>query len=237
MGAVSTRISPRRLPPLALAHGGAATVEPPDTRAAVALGHRLGATGLESGLWLTADDVPVVSGPGSRRRGIRKRPIADLTRDDLGDEAVTVSAALELSGPDGVVVLRVGDAAAVEPACSADPDNRVWLVADDIDTLGEWRATWPDRVLVHAARLQRLPSGPERLAATIAAAGINAVQFPHEDWTGGLVTLFHRFDIECLAWNAPHDRMLDDLLRMGCDAISSPNVERLVDAFTRAGYR
>ena len=72
--------------------------------------------------------------------------------------------------------------------------------------------------------------GPERRAADLAAAGIDAVNMHATDWTLGLTTLFHRFERCAFAWDAQHSRVLEALLGMGVDAVYSDHVDRMVDA-------
>jgi len=64
----------------------------------------------------------------------------------------------------------------------------------------------------------------------LSAAGIDAVNLHHEEWSGGLTTLFHRFGVLGFAWDAQHDRILRNLLRMGIDGVFSDHVDRMVDA-------
>src|SRR3546814_15237598 len=59
----------------------------------------------------------------------------------------------------------------------------------------------------------------------------------HTDWTGGLVALVHRFEVLCFAWDAQHDRILDDLLDAGVDAVYSDHTDRMTDALARAASR
>ncbi len=57
---------------------------PENTLEAFQLGLRLGATGLESDVWLTADGVPVLDHDGEvRQPGLRKRRSRELRRDEL----------------------------------------------------------------------------------------------------------------------------------------------------------
>ena len=64
-------------------------------------------------------------------------------------------------------------------------------------------------------------------------AGIEAINMHHTDWSGGLVTLFHRFDRYALAWDVQHDHFLDQILRMGVDGVFSDWVDRMVEALAR----
>ena len=63
-------------PPIAFAHRGASAHARPNTLEAFRLGLRLGATGLESDVWLTADGIPVLDHDGRVRHGVRRWPIA-----------------------------------------------------------------------------------------------------------------------------------------------------------------
>ena len=75
------------------------------------------------------------------------------------------------------------------------------------------------------------PSGGPPSSPT---AGIDAVNLHHTEWTGGLIALFHRFEVLCFGWDAQHARVLDDLLDAGVDAVYSDHVDRMVDALARA---
>ena len=72
------------------------------------------------------------------------------------------------------------------------------------------------------------PHGPERRAAELAAARIDAVNLRQQYWTGGLTTLFHRFDVLCFGWDAQHERQIARLIDMGIDAVYSDFVDRMV---------
>ena len=73
----------------------------------------------------------------------------------------------------------------------------------------------------------------ERRAARLQELGIDALNMHHSDWSGGLTTLVHRFSVLAFGWDAQFDRNLDDLLRMGIDAVYSDHVDRMVDALAR----
>ena len=72
------------------------------------------------------------------------------------------------------------------------------------------------------------PHGPERRAAELAAARIDAINLRQQYWTGGLTTLFHRFDVLCFGWDAQHERQIARLIDMGIDAVYSDFVDRMV---------
>ena len=70
-------------------------------------------------------------------------------------------------------------------------------------------------------------AGQATHAAELGAAGINAVRMPYADWTGGIATLFHRFEVLGFGFDGLYDRMVADMRRMGLDAIGSPKPELL----------
>ena len=59
-----TRVPALRTPPIAFAHRGCARHAPENTLEAFTLAQRMGATGLESDVWLTADGEAVLDHDG-----------------------------------------------------------------------------------------------------------------------------------------------------------------------------
>jgi glycerophosphoryl diester phosphodiesterase len=49
------------------------------------------------------------------------------------------------------------------------------------------------------------------------------------DWSGGLVVLFHRFDVLAFGWDLQFDYALENAVRMGLDAVYSDHVDLMVD--------
>ena len=73
---VPPRLPSLRRPPIGFAHRGARANAPENTLEAFRLAVRLGATGLESDVWRTADGVAVLDHDGVVRAGLRRVPIA-----------------------------------------------------------------------------------------------------------------------------------------------------------------
>jgi glycerophosphoryl diester phosphodiesterase len=71
------------VPPIGFAHRGARADAPENTLEAFTLARRLGAPGLESDVWITADGEAVLDHDGVVRVGVRRRQIAELRRRDL----------------------------------------------------------------------------------------------------------------------------------------------------------
>jgi glycerophosphoryl diester phosphodiesterase len=204
------------------------------------LGVRLGATGLESDVWLTEDGQAVLDHDGVVRRGLRRTPISACRRADLPPHVPTLEELYAEVGTGLELSLDVKDADAfaevlrVARAAGPDAPGRLWLCHPDWELLAEWRPVAPDVRLVDSTAIRRMADGAERRAAQLAEAGIDAVNLHHTEWNGGLVSLFHRFQLHCFGWDAQHDRVLDALLAAGIDGVYSDHVDRLVDAVARA---
>ncbi len=228
----------RRRPPITFAHRGASAHAPENTLEAFALALRLGATGLESDVWLTADGIPVLDHDGVVRRGLRKVPIGRLHRTELPPHIPSLAELYEACGSAFELSLDMKDPAAALPtlavAREAGAAERLWLVHPDLALLVEWRRPAQDARLIHSARLGRLQGGPERHAARVAADGIDAVNLHHSDWSGGLCALYHRFELDTFGWDAQHERILAELVDLGIDGVFSDHVGRMVDVVTRA---
>jgi len=236
LNVVPTRLPALRHPPIGFAHRGARAHAPENTVDAFLLARKLGATGLETDVWVTADGVAVLDHDGVVGGGLRRRAIRDVTARELPEHIPTAGDFYAACGWDLEVSVDVKDAAAaaplIEAARAADPEapNRLWLCHDDHDLLRSWRDIEPGIRLVDSTWLKRMKGGPERHAARMHAAGIDAVNLHHSEWTGGLTTLFHRFEVLAFGWDAQHIRILDELLDMGIDAVYSDHTDRMVDA-------
>jgi len=222
--------------PIGFAHRGARAHAPENTLEAFRLALKLGATGLESDVWLTADDVAVLDHDGVVKVGLRRRPIASVERAALPTWIPTLEDLYADCGTDFELSLDVKDAAAatrvidVARAAGAGALPRLWLCHPDWEQVREWRALSDDVRLVDSTRLRRIKGGAERRAADLSSAGVDAVNLHHSDWSLGLATLFHRFDRFCFGWDAQFERILAGLLAMGLDGVFSDHVDRMVDA-------
>jgi glycerophosphoryl diester phosphodiesterase len=223
--------------PIGFAHRGARADAPDNTLEAFSLALRLGATGLESDVWLTSDGIAVLDHDGVVRSGLRRRPIATVPRAELPAHIPALAELYEECGNDFELSLDVkADAAgpvAIAVARDAGAEQRLWLCHGSVPVLAGWRELSPSARLVDSTRLRSIKEGPERRAASHADLGIDAVNLHHSDWTKGLVTLWHRFGRYALGWDAQHDRILDSLLAIGVDGVFSDHVTRMVDALGR----
>jgi glycerophosphoryl diester phosphodiesterase len=228
-------------PPIAFAHRGARAHAPDNTIESFELALRLGASGLESDVWLTADGVPVLDHDGVVRRGLRRRAIATMRRDELPDHIPALADLLRVCGTDYALSLDLKDPAAAEPvadvvaAADATMLERVWLCEDDLDRVLALRQRFDERRqpirLLQTTRLTRIDGTPEQRAAVLAQGRIDGINLHRTDWNGGLVTLFHRFELVAFGWDMQLDHEIRESLRMGLDAVYSDHVDVMQDAF------
>lgn len=226
-------------PPIAFAHRGARAHAPENTLEAFALALKLGATGLESDVWVTADGVAVLDHDGEIATGwFRKRAIGDMRRDELPEHIPTLLELIDACGHDFHLSLDLKDPdsgpAVVDVVRARAPEllGRLWLCHHDIDALTGLRPLDDAVKLVDSTRLHRIEEGPERRAARLADQGIDGINMRRADWNGGLVALFHRFGRTAFSWDLQHDHVLRPAFRMGIDGVYSDHVDRMVEAFT-----
>jgi glycerophosphoryl diester phosphodiesterase len=233
---VQQRLASKLDPPITFAHRGARAHAPENTLEAFDLALRLGASGLESDVWLTADGVPVLDHDGVVRRRLgRNQPIAEVTRAALPAHIPSLAELLEALEQPCSLSLDLKNVAAgqrvIDVTREVRPEmvERLWLCAPSWPTLLALRGQGAR--LVDSTRLQRIKEGPERRAATLHAEGIDAINMHHSDWNGGLVALMHRFDLVAFGWDMQDEFSLRPALRMGLDGVYSDWVDRMVDAF------
>src|SRR5918993_4111195 len=135
---MATRLPAHRRPPIAFAHRGARAHAPENTLEAFGLALRLGATGLESDVWVTADGEVVLDHDGlvGRRVG-RRRRIAEVDRADLPGHIPTLDDLYATCGTAFELSLDVKDPAAAERvlavarAAGGGALGRLWLCHPD----------------------------------------------------------------------------------------------------------
>lgn len=222
--------------PIAFGHRGARAHAPDNTLEGFELGLKLGATGLESDVWVTADGVPVLDHDGVVKRSFgRTRSIGELRRDALPDHIPSLVELIERCGSAYHLALDLKDARVghmvINVVTEAAPElvERLWLCAPRWETLLPLRGRGAK--LVDSTRLAQIKEGPERRAATLRAEGIDAVNLHHSDWNGGMVALFHRFDRVAFGWDMQEPHILQAALRMGLDGVFSDWVDRMMEVY------
>ena len=232
-------------PPLCFAHRGARGEVAENTLEAFERALALGATGLESDVWMTQDGVCVLAHDKTfwdERLWYRWRK-QDITKRDIGElpgSIPTVERILQLGLAQHVVPDISLDLKDSRIECDAevlativragyDP-RRVWLCSPEVTRLQALRQQSNAIRLVHSTRLRRLSEGPERHAARLTELSIDAVNFHASDWTPGLTTLFHRFERYCFSWDNQLERVIREQLCLGVDAIYGDHVGLMMQA-------
>jgi glycerophosphoryl diester phosphodiesterase len=222
--------------PIGFAHRGARAHAPENTLEAFELAVRLGATGIESDVWVTADGEVVLDHDGVLRSGLRRRPIASVRRAELPPHVPTLGEYYAAIGTALPLSLDVKDPEAAAPTVAVAKEagglavEQLHLCSPDWELAASWKALDPGVKVVDSTRLRKIKEGPERRAAALREAGVDAVNLHWTDWNGGLVALFHRFERLCFGWDCQYRRQLDALLGMGIDAVYSDHVDRMMDA-------
>jgi glycerophosphoryl diester phosphodiesterase len=223
------------VPPITFAHRGARADAPENTLEAFRRALELGAGGLETDAWLSADGEVVLVHDPLVRRGLRRHKVAGSRADELAELGVPrladlygeLGCAYELS-----IDVMDGEAAGpiVETARAAGDvaAGRLWLCHPNAQLLATIRPDMPDVQLVHSRRRTGIDVPIERHAADLASTGVDAMNMHHTEWSAGLVALFHRFDVRAFAWDVQETRHMRKMLRIGIDALYGDHVERMV---------
>lgn len=205
--------------------------------AAFRLAVKLGATGLESDVWLTSDGVVVLDHDGWVGPRWRRRPIAETLSTALPKHIPTLAELADLAHLHQLALsLDIKDAAAYDAVgriltdVSADLAQRSYVCCEDFAVLQQIAPRLRNLQLIDSSRLATMKAGPERRLADLSDLGVVGLNMHHTDWNGGLVALAHRFNRLAFAWDAQFEYQLTTTLLMGIDGLYSDWVDRMVDA-------
>ncbi len=222
--------------PILFAHRGASAYSPENTLESFALALKVGATGLESDIWATRDGVLVLDHDGVVKSRLRSKPIAEFDRSSLPSHIPSLEQLLQHCGTQYQISLDIKDPVVFETieqtVANIDESmlERMWLCHPSSELLMSKRDSILNCKLVDSTRLGKIKEGPERRAANLAAGGIEACNMHHTDWNGGLVALFHRFNIVTFGWDMQHETVLENGIRMGLDGVFSDWPDRMIEA-------
>lgn len=121
----------------------------------------------------------------------------------------------------------VGEAI-IEIARARGDVGRAWLCSPSRTRLRELREIDRDVRLVHSTWKDRIKHSMERHAAVLADESIDAMNLHQVEWTAGLVSLFHRFDVRAFAWDCQEVRQLRAMLDCAIDGVYCDDVDRMV---------
>lgn len=190
-----------------------------------------GANGISAEVWLTADGVAVLDPSGRIGGRLRRRALSRVPADELDPAVPRLEDHYRTIGVDRPLSLDVRDPAAFEPilavARAVGAEERLWLCHQDLGTLTSWRPETSAR-LVNIAGSHRVEGGLERRAAELEQRNIDGLRLPHQDWTGGRVTLLHRFARLALGAGVVYDRETAALIDAGADGVYSARIEPMM---------
>jgi glycerophosphoryl diester phosphodiesterase len=217
---------------ITFAHRGARLEEPENTIPAFRRALEAGAGGLETDVWLSADGQVVCCHDPVVGRGLRRRKVAGSTAAELAELGVPrfsdvyaeLGTAFECS-----VDVKTPEAAdgLIDVGRTFDALARLWVCCEEVELLRRLRAE-PDVKLVHSQRRREISVPLERHAYELASIGVDAMNMHHTEWTAGLVSLFHRFEVKAFAWDTQEVRHIRSALRIGVDAIYCDRPDRMV---------
>ncbi len=221
---------------LGFAHRGARAHAPENTLRAFRTAIELGATGIETDVWLTADGVPALHHGGRVRVGARRVAIGELPLDALPRSVPTLAALYEACGVDLDLSLDLKDGRsartvlAVAYAARHDP-SRLWLCGRGPQSLA-WRAL-DDRVrLVSDTRAVHVTEGWSAYLDDLRFRGADAVNLRRRRWSADLVEQVHSAGLLAFGWDAQSTRRIRALVALGCDAVYSDHVDRMMSVLS-----
>ena len=229
------RLKPLLERPIGFAHRGASAHAQENTLAAFELAAKLGATGMETDVFVTLDGIAVLDHDGTVGGFLRKEPIKDVPRSALPAHIPSLAEFYDRLGTDWPLSVDVKDPSAFEAIIDAarnaggQAEEQLWLCHPDYHQLLPWREHTSAR-LVDSTRLNKMKEGPERRAAKLRDLGIDAINLRQGDWTGGMIAMFHRFGRFALGWDAQHPRELSNLIDSGIDGVFCDHADRLSEA-------
>jgi glycerophosphoryl diester phosphodiesterase len=220
---------------IGFAHRGASADARENTLEAFALALRLGATGLESDVWLTRDGVAVLDHGGTLQDG---RAIRSAARAELPAHIPALEALYTEVGHGFELSLDVKDPAAaaevIRVARRAGAEDRLWLCHYNWREVAPWRALSARVRLVDSTRLTHMRTPPAARAERMAALDIDALNLHWSDWSPPLVSVFRGAGRKLLAWDTQDAASLAAMLALGIDGVFSDHVARMMAALSGA---
>jgi len=218
---------------ITFAHRGGMAHAPENTLEAFTKGLALGASGLESDVWLSGDGQAVLVHDEGSWRGLHRVDVRHQTAEHLARYQIPRLADLFATlGNDFELSLDLKDPesakATMEVLRDVGVPERTWLCVDSMRLLTHLREEYADVRVVHSRRRDRINGSLESHAARLAELGVDAMNMHFTDWSAGLIALFHRFDLRTFSWDLQHARHLRAALAMGVDAVYSNRVDRMV---------
>lgn len=224
---------------IGFAHRGARAERRENTLDAFTRALELGATGLETDAWITADGAVVLDHDGVVGPRWRRRPISTALREDLPGHVPTLGELYSECGTGFELSVDVKDPAALEALLavsrSFDAAGRLWLCYHDWRVMAAWRPLAPESRLVESTNVHWMKEGLGGRAAAVAAAGIDAINLHRSQWDPSRVREVRSCGLYCLAWDAQEPGDLAAVVDLAVDGVYSDHVARMMAAIAGAG--
>ncbi|HVA74878.1 MAG TPA: glycerophosphodiester phosphodiesterase [Acidimicrobiales bacterium] len=225
--------------PIAFAHRGARAVRRENTIDAFQHALVLGATGLESDVWITADGQAVLDHDGVTGPPWRRRPLSAQERRALPSHIPTLEQLYGSCGTDFELSLDIKDPASLgetlRVAKAFDAAERLWICEPVIARLRSWAPLAGGARLVNSTHLDDMPEGFAVRLEELRAIGVGALNLHGSEWNSQRVAEAHDAGLLAFGWDAQDDRHIRRLVSLGLDGIYSDHVDRLVHAIATEG--
>lgn len=233
----NTTLSPSPRLPLGFAHRGARAERRENTLEAFSRALELGATGLESDAWLSADGLVVLDHDGVTGPIWRRRALSVQKRGALPRHMPSLAELYESCGTGFDLSLDLKDPGALEPVVETarrfGASERLWICYQDWRPMAGWRRAAPEIQLVESTNIHWMKEGLAARVSALAAAQLDAVNLHASQWDEANLREARAVGILAFAWDAQTDVELDRLLSLGVDGVYSDHVDRMVAAIAR----
>ncbi|MBV9659532.1 MAG: glycerophosphodiester phosphodiesterase [Acidimicrobiales bacterium] len=223
--------------PIGFAHRGARDERRENTLDAFERALELGATGLESDAWLTADGVVVLDHDGVAGPFWRRRPLSVLPRASLPGHIPSLEELYGRCGSAFELSLDVKDPAAlgaiIDTAQGAGAAGRLWLCGADWRQPTASTRSASGAHLVESTSLAKMREGLAGHAARLAQVGVSAINLHRNQWNRDRVGEVHSSGLAAFGWDAQSRADIDTLLDCGVDGLYSDHVDRMMTAIRR----
>jgi glycerophosphoryl diester phosphodiesterase len=221
-----------RMAVITFAHRGARLEAPENTIEAFGRALAAGTGALETDVWLSADREVVCTHDAVVRSGLRRHRVAGANASQLARFGVPrLADVYDALGTDFDLSVDVKEQQAGPLLLQVARDHgaleRLWVCSPHVAELTPLRSETAVK-LVHSTSRRRIEAALERHAHELAVAGVDAINLHHTEWSAGLVSLFHRFELRAFAWDTQEARHIRAVLRMGIDAVYSDRPDRMV---------